>query len=107
MGNRQPIKQFKPSPRVGMNQGQNAGNNGQIVRPGTAGTAGGGPSGMNQNTINFKQPGPSSTKGFQGNQMYNQQISSKGFTGQNLNQPNAASHYLRGPGAVQQQASAP
>ena len=53
MGNRQPVKQFKPSPRVGMVQGAG----GQIVRPGTAGgatnnMARGGES--HQNTINFK-----------------------------------------------------
>ena len=39
MGNRQPIKQFKPSPRVGMAAGGNvaAGGSGVPVRPGTAG----------------------------------------------------------------------
>jgi len=31
--------------------------------------------------------------------MYNQQISSKGF-GQNMNQPIATSHYMRGPGTA-------
>ena len=52
MGNRQPVKQFKPSPRVGMVQGAG----GQAVRPGTAGGTTnmmrGGES--HQNTINFK-----------------------------------------------------
>ena len=41
MGSRQPIKQFKPSPRVGMtnNSGpKNMPTTGQIVRPGTAGS---------------------------------------------------------------------
>jgi hypothetical protein len=53
-----------------MTQGQNTGGNvGQINRPGTAGTTGPASamiqgSSSNQNTINFKQPGPSSTKGF-------------------------------------------
>jgi hypothetical protein len=41
MGNRQPIKQFKPSPRVGMATGGNinvvSGGSGVPVRPGTAG----------------------------------------------------------------------
>lgn len=42
MGNRQPIKQFKPSPRVGMATGGannvvSSGGSGVPVRPGTAG----------------------------------------------------------------------
>lgn len=67
MGNRQPIKQFKPSPRVGMGNVNNSGAGGQIVRPGTAGGTGGAMmsgGGSANNTINFKQPAPNSTKGF-------------------------------------------
>ena len=41
MGNRQPIKQFKPSPRVGMTAGGgnvvSTGGSGVPVRPGTGG----------------------------------------------------------------------
>lgn len=67
MGNRQPIKQFKPSPRVGMAAGASnapAGNAGTGVpmRPGTAGgnTTAGGLMSAGYN----KGQQPNSSKGF-------------------------------------------
>lgn len=75
MGNRQPIKQFKPSPRVGMTAGNtsnNAGAQGQIVRPGTAGS-----------TFKNNTSAAASSKGFQQQHQqiqYQAQMSnSKGF----------------------------
>ena len=49
MGNRQPVKQFKPSPRVGMNA-NNGPQTAGMVRPGT----GGGMISSGNNTMNFK-----------------------------------------------------
>ena len=68
MGNRQPIKQFKPSPRVGMATGgggagpstQNVPGSGVLMRPGTAG----GTTNAGMIAQNFNKQGPNSTKGF-------------------------------------------